>query len=787
VDRPHNLPSPVTSFVGRGLQIAEACDLLGKVRLLTMVGPGGCGKSRLAIEVTARLVERYRDGAWLLELASVADSNLVASHVASVLGVSENPDRSLENSIHDWLRDRELLLVLDNCEHLLDVCARLAHAWLRATPGLRVLATSRESLKVPGETTLQVPPLSLPDPSSKSTAGIARSEAVQLFTARVSLVKAGYDLTPGTAPSIVEICRALDGMPLAIELAASRVTVLSEHDLLDRLEDRFRLLSRGGRVLDSRHQTLRATVEWSYRLLSGCERLVFSRLAVFRGAFTLADAEAVCQQDGVEAGEMLDVLESLIDKSMVVSQMQHGQPRRSTLLETLRQYGQEKLIESGEMEKLCRRHAVHFLAVAEKAQSGLEGPEQRSTFDLLEAELGNFRSALTWAASNDPELGLALATALTPYWEVRGPLSEASNWLTMLLARVTPKTELRARGLVAAASIAWKRGDFDAARALAGEGLSIARHWHAQTVVQAATYSLSVTLHSGCEFDLAGALAEDALALARQLGDKSRIASALWNLQITCYFAGNASRAQTLCDELLLLAEGNGDRRLLSMARRSIALLALDRNDLPLARTAFAESLRIRHELRDWVGVAYRLEDTALLAFTERNFERGFRVAGAAQALRESTQSRAVEPWQRKFDAGLSTARKAFSGRSAIYLEQGRRMEPDHAVGYALGEQAYVEPAIPDSQPRLSEREQEVIQLLTRGLTNRQIAERLMVGERTIDSHVEHVRNKLGLRTRAEIASWLARNESKSDLGSSNETRSQSPATSIRKRAGARV
>jgi predicted ATPase/DNA-binding CsgD family transcriptional regulator len=770
VRHPHNLPSQVTSFVGRELQIAEARELISKVRLVTMLGPGGCGKTRLALEVISGLLADYQNGVWLVELAAVADSSLVGSHVAFALAVQEIPGQSLESSLEDWLRHRELLLVLDNCEHLTNACARLVHRWLRASPGLRVLATSRESLKVPGEATLLLPPLSLPEPSSKSLASIRRSEAVRLFAARASLVKPGYDLTDDNKTSIIEICRRLDGMPLAIELAASRVRVLSERDLLDRLEDRFRLLTRGGRILDSRHQTLRATVDWSYRLLSSTEQLVFRRLAVFLGNFTLADAEAVCQGNGVETNDVLDVIESLVDKSMIVSQMQQGQPRRCNLLETLRQYGQERLIECGEMQDICRRHASHFRAVAEKAQPGLRGPEQGWTLNLLETEQANFRGALTWAASNDPELGLELATALADYWGVRGPLSEASNWLTMVLARVTPTTELRARGLVAAASIAWKSGDFDAARSLAEEGLVIARDRQSLTVMQDATYSLSVTLHSVCEFERARALAEDALALAHQLGDKGRIASALWNLQITCYFAGDVVAANTLGDELLRLAEGSADRRQLSTAKRSIGLLALDRNDLPLARSAFAEGLRIRHELRDRVGIAYRLEDYALLAFTERNFERGFRLAGAAQALRESVQSPAVEPWQRKFHAGLSAAQKAFSGRPAIYLEQGRRMELDHAVGYALGRQAYVEPAAIEARPRLTEREHEVIQLLTRGLTNRQIAERLAVGERTIDSHVEHVRNKLGVRTRAEIASWLATKESKTLLSSSIKT-----------------
>lgn len=753
----------MTSFVGRDAQIEQAKRLLSQVRLVTMVGPGGCGKTRLALQVASGLQADYPDGVFVVELASLADSALVGGHVARVLGVQEIPGQPVESALPAWLRARQLLLVLDNCEHLVDACARLVEGWLHASAGLRVLATSRESLRVAGEVTLQVPPLSLPDAGSKSLATIARTEAVRLFTARAGLARAGYSLTEDTAPVVVEVCRHLDGMPLAIELAAARVRVLSEHELLDRLTDRFRLLTRSGRVVDGRHQTLKATVDWSYQLLSAAEQLVFRRLAIFAGGFMLADTEAVCGGDGVDASEVLDIMENLIDKSMVVSQIRDGQPLRGSLLETLRQYGRERLVEHAELEELCRRHARYFLAVADTAQPRLEGPEQGRTFDLLEAEQGNFRAALNWAASIDAELALALACALTPYWEIRGPLSEASNWLTMLIARVTPATELRARGLVAAASIAWKSGDFDAARSLADEGLMLARDLRATTLVEDATYHLSVTLHSVGEFEQARVLAQEALARARQLGDSGRIAAALWNLGITCYFAGDAGTASTASDEFLSLAERSGDRRMLSVAKRSVGLLALDRHDFPLARSLFAENLRIRHELRDWTGIAYALEDHAVLDLAERHFERGLRIAGAARALRESIHAWAVEPWQRKFNAGVEAGAQAFPGRSSVYLEQGRRMELDDAVGYALGRQAYAEPPVPEADgPRLTEREHEVVRWLTRGLTNRQIAERLAVGERTVDSHVEHVRNKLGLRTRAEIAGWAATQEKSS-------------------------
>ncbi|HZC18117.1 MAG TPA: AAA family ATPase, partial [Rubrobacteraceae bacterium] len=416
----HNLPpGDRTSFIGREREVLEVKRLLAMTRLLTLTGAGGSGKTRLALKVARDLVGAYPEGVWLVELASLSEGELVPQAVASALGVREQPGRPLLETLEDALRATKALLVVDNCEHLIDAAARLTDALLSACPKLRILATSRESLGVEGETLWLVPPLSLPDPLRPPTTveGAVGYEAVRLFLDRARSRLPAFKLTPQNTQAVVGICRTLDGIPLALELAAARMSALAVEQIAERLEDSLRLLSSGGsRTVEPRHRTMRAALKWSHDLLSEPERKLFGRLSVFAGGFTLEAAEAVGEGDGIERGEVLDLLCNLVEKSLVVAEANGDGGVRYRMLQPVRQYGQERLEESGEAEQARERHVRYYLKLVEDANLELMGEQQLTSLQQLELEEGNLRAALSWCldtpSKGDAEMGLAMATAL---------------------------------------------------------------------------------------------------------------------------------------------------------------------------------------------------------------------------------------------------------------------------------------------------------------------------------------------------------------------------------------
>jgi non-specific serine/threonine protein kinase len=492
---PSNLPHPVTSFVGRERELATMRELVAAHRLVSLTGAGGVGKTRLALEAAGALRPAYPDGVWLAELAALADPALVPQAVATAVGVREEPGRPPAATLADALRPRRLLLVLDNCEHLLEACARLADALLRACPAVRILATSREPLGIAGEVPWPVPSLRLADLADGApappAAALARSEAVRLFAARAAAARPGFAVTDHNAVAVARLCARLDGIPLALELAAARVRALSVDQLLARLEDRFRLLTGGSRTALERHQTLQEAVDWSHALLTAPERVLFRRLAVFAGGWTLEAAEAVCpdpdgRDGGVAREDVLDLLTRLVDQSLVVADAPEAGPTRYRLLETLRQYAQQKLVDAEEVAAVRGRHAAHSLALAEQAAPALYGPEQLAWLDRLEGEHANLLLALAWLAERgahgEPEAdaateaALRLGAALTQFWVIRGHIPTAGEWLGRLLALPgAQRTAARARVLVCAAEIAeWRRDDPETLR-LATEGLALAQ------------------------------------------------------------------------------------------------------------------------------------------------------------------------------------------------------------------------------------------------------------------------------------------------------------------------
>ena len=477
VSPPSNLPLQLSSFVGREKELAEVRRLLQDTRLLTLTGPGGCGKTRLAVVAANELLGRFEDGVWLVELAPLADPSLVPQAVASTLGVRERPGSSLAVALSDYLRTRKLLLILDNCEHLIDACAELAEAWLHSSPGLRVLATSREALGITGEVAWPVPSLSLPDlrrlPDLES---LPRYESARLFVERTAAVRPDFTLTEQNASAVAQVCYRLDGIPLAIELAAARTKVLSVEEISARLGDSFRLLAAGSRTAMPRQRTLHATMDWSHKLLGQKESVLFRRLSVFAGGFTLEAAESICTGEELQRDEVLELLSQLVDKSLVVAQERDG-AARYRLLETVRQYGRERLEEAGEAAFVREQHAGHYLAVAEEAEPELRGERQLAWLERLETEHDNLRVAMAWLLwRGESEVAARLGWALWLFWGIRTHLAEGRRSMERALSArgsVAMTESARAKALFVAGMMANYQGDHLSAEPLVQESLRL--------------------------------------------------------------------------------------------------------------------------------------------------------------------------------------------------------------------------------------------------------------------------------------------------------------------------
>jgi predicted ATPase/DNA-binding CsgD family transcriptional regulator len=762
---PNNLPLQLTSFVGRGREIAEAGRLLDTNRLLTLTGPGGSGKTRLALAVASETIDRFEDGVWLVELASLSDPDLVPQAVASVLGVHETPDHPLIEAIAGHLEPANILLVLDNCEHLLDACSTLTEALLRSCPNLRVLATSREVLGVAGEALFAVPPLSLPDPHRLPAAdSLLGYEASGLFYERARTVRSDFDLTEGNSLAVAQICYRLDGMPLAIELAAARVRVLSAEQISVRLDDSFRLLAGSDRTSLARQRTLRATMDWSHELLTEDEQALLRRLSVFAGGFTLGAVEAVYA--GESAEEVLDLLASLVDKSLVIVEERDGEARYR-LLEAVRQYGREKLQESGEEDLLRRRHAEYYLALAEEPELDLR--EQGAWLRRLGAEQDNFRAALRWtlgpeAGAQDPELGLRLAVALghRRFWAVYG-LGEGLAWLERGLERdeAASKT-LRAEALSHAGWIANVQGNYDKALGLLEENYVVSKEIGQKQTVAVSLIQLGqfLTMH-GSEKERTEALREETEALLPELSDPQLIGPLLTFLGLVALTKDDYPRTTALLEEGLGLFKEMGDPYGTAICCGTLGFVALHQDDVDQADAWFEEALISLRELRDRVGILHCLIGAASVNGLRGAPDRAARLLGAAEALGEAATVPllpAIEA-RYKYERDVAAVRSQLGEKAfeAAWAE-GRAMTPEEAIEYALAKpEQSEEPEIPDVLPAgLSAREVEVLKLVAQGMTNAQIAKELFISPRTVNAHMGSVYHKIGSNTRAEAARFAS-------------------------------
>jgi predicted ATPase/class 3 adenylate cyclase len=612
---PNNLPQQITSFLGRERERAEAGALLERTRLLTLFGMGGLGKTRLSLEIGADVLPSFPDGVWFIDLAPIRDPSLIASEVAKVLGVREEPGRPLVQTLSAHLASRKLLLILDNCEHLISASASLANALLRAAPNIRVLATSREALRVPGEQIYPVMPLPVPE-STEGVDALSRFTAVRLFVERAQQHKAGFSLTEREAPSVAELVARLEGIPLALELAAARVRSLSVADINGRLKDRYKLLTSGGRVLLERQQTLRALVDWSYDLLGENEQALLARLSVFAGGFALTAAEEICGAEPLVPEDVLDLLASLVDKSLVlVDEGKDGS--RYRMLETIRDYARERLAARDELASMAARHCDHYLVVAKAARRGLQGPEQAEWTRRVETELDNLRAAIALALQGavDPVLAVKFAVALLGFWLLRGYATEGRGYIRAALALpgVQASDEAHAHALYVGAALADSQSNHAEALRMLEQCLALRRGLGKPVDIAATLSTLSlVRLHAG-DADGARKGEDEAVQLFRQLGDRIGEAIGLLHLGQIFTHAGDYAQARSHVVQCLAIARDVRHLEIEGECERMLGELALEAGDVPGAYARFERALRICREAEDkrdeaialwWMGKA---------------------------------------------------------------------------------------------------------------------------------------------------------------------------------------
>jgi predicted ATPase/Tfp pilus assembly protein PilF len=643
----HNLPRPLTSFVGREREIAEIKSLFGTTRLLTLTGTGGTGKSRLALEVAADLLASHQDGVWLTELAAIAEPDRVAQTVAMSLGIAEQPGKSLTQTLIDHLASRRLVLLLDNAEHLLGPCAELAYAVLRHCGNVEVLTTSREPLGVEGEQLYRVPPMPVPDPKRDVTPDdIAHYESVRLFVERARLHEPRFAMDVENAAAIASICYRLDGIPLSLELAAARVQSMTIEEIDNGLGQRFRLLTGGSRTSLPRQQTLRSMIDWSTNLLREAEKALLLRCSVFAGGWTAESAGKVCVGAPIgDATAIVKTLGALVEKSLVLADSR-SRSTRFRLLETIRQYALEALEENGEGAHWRRRHLEHFAALAEETEPHLTDSDQQEWLDRLEAEHDNARAALAWSLTEGGDLssGLRLAGSFWRFWHQRGFLNEGRDWLSKLLAASSgmqqTRTEARAKALNGAGTLAKEQGDYAAARAMFEEQLAIWRTLDGRRGIASALNNLGGLTYSQGDYPTARVLFEESLAIRRALGDRVGIAASVRNLGNLAYLEGDYDAARALYEESLGIQRELGNQSGIALSLQNLGLALEEQGDHAAARAAFDEGLAIHRELGNRPGIGNVLNNLGNAACEQGDYLNAQRLYEEALAIQRELGDR---------------------------------------------------------------------------------------------------------------------------------------------------
>ena len=640
---PHNLPLQMTSFIGREKEILQVKRLLLGDRFVTLTGPGGTGKTRLALQVAAELLELFPDGVWLVELASLADPLLVPHTIAATLDVRESSGRPVNTVLIDYLRNKEILLILDNCEHLLSACAQILATLLQACQNLCVVATSREALDIPGEMAFRVPSLSVPDARhTLPIESLTQYESIRLFVERAEAVQPDFALTNANASSVAQICHRLDGIPLAIELAVARVKMMPVEQVITRLDNRFRLLTGGSRTALPRHQTLQALIDWSYDLLSGEERSLLQWLSVFAGGWTLEAAERICAGEQIERDDVLDLLTQLVNKSLVIPDSDLGSEGRYHLLETIRQYARERLRETGGGEKIRQRHLQYYQELVEQAEPELRGPGQVIWLDRLEKEVDNLRAALEWALEVNLEASFRLASALLWFWHIRSRKSEGIDWLERALSAEQYDTPLslrrmliRGKALNVIGSLLVMHGNPERGEDLSKESLSLhqALGPAGRQGVAHALWNLAQGASHRENIEQAQKLSEKALAWYRELNDKFGVAQCLDNLGSHRLLKGEYQQAKTIWEEDLALRKELGDKDGIAWVLTCLGELAFWQGDYEQARTLYAESQSVFRTVGNEWAVSMTISGIGSTVLAQGDFEQATKLYEEALAF----------------------------------------------------------------------------------------------------------------------------------------------------------
>jgi predicted ATPase/DNA-binding CsgD family transcriptional regulator len=771
--RSGNLPAEATSFVGRHRELAEVRRKLTEARLVSLVGPGGVGKTRLAIRAAAGLHRGFSGGGWLAELAEVPDPDLVSSAILAALDLRDQAGSQPLALLLSYLRDKELLLVVDNCEHVLPGAALVVADLLKAAPGVRVIATSREPLSVAGEHVVPVPPLELPAPAhlpipasrAGPLASLRRNEAVLLFTERAAAASGTFELTTANQAAVVDLCRRLDGLPLAIELAAVRTRVLTVGQVLDRLADRFSLLTGGSRGALPRHQTLRTTIEWSHDLLTAAERAVLRRCCAFAGRFTLDDVEAVCAPaDAAAAGHALDVLASLVDKSLVMRE-DAGGVACYRLHETMREFAALKLAEAGEEEAVELRCAEYYRSTCQR--SAREGRYRLlGWLEWADLEIDNVRAVMQRCLNRgDAGRGVDLAACLGWFWITRAT-SEGIRWLDAFLALDAEGGNADGRGWAyfMRGFLAVLKADPAGARPALRAAAALARETGQRELLSEALSMGSIAENMAGEHAAARRLIGEAEAAARAAAHYPPGAVAVLQARaLNGFFENDLAAARAAAAEGARLASETGDRYAQGIMLLNLGSAALNAGDLAGARPLLAAALRLAHQIDDRVAQFYLLDAFGCHAALSGQPRRAAQLLGAAETVRAEAGANLM-PFLVPLLARSREAAIAALGPAKFQagFEAGQRLDRDGGLRLALGEPAReggapggaAEPG--EAPGPLAKREADVARLVAGGLTNKQIGARLFISERTVDSHVRSILNKLGVGSRAQIAAWMA-------------------------------
>ncbi len=758
------LPADVTSFVGRRREINDAKHALSSSPLLMLTGPGGVGKTRLALRVARQLRRAFADGVCLVELAELRDPALLANVVAERLGLRDQSSRAAIDIVTEHLRERQVLLVLDNCEHLVDACAQLVGALLRACPRVRVLATGRQSLRVSGEHNMPISPLPVPEPDEvPAPDSLRRYDSLSLFVERATVARAGFTVSEDNCRVLARLCRRLDGIPLAIELAAVRLRSLSLEQLEERLAERFRLLTGVVRAAPPRQRTLRALIDWSYELCTRQERLVWSRSSVFSGSFELTAAEYVCQGEGLDADDVFPAIDSLIDKSVLLREEDEGGVRYR-LLETVREYGQGTLADDVQVS-VRRRHRDWYAQLLDRMHEEWIGPHQVSWVSRLRREHANLRVALDYCVTQPGEAvtGCRMAVLLDDYWDLHGLQTEARHWLDKALAAAPEPTLERTAALRLDGWFALLQGDLDVGKPLLLEAGELADRLNDLAERAHVTHCWGMAVLFMGDVNTAATLLSDGLAKFRAAGNGRGEMFELFLLGIALGLRGDRQEALAVLEECLGITTAAGELYFRSYALWSVAYIEVLHDHLDRAEDAGKQALRMQWRLNNRLAMAFTIDTLAWVMIRRGQPTRAATLFGAASAIWQQIGAAPeyYAPFATKHSEHLDRTRAELGEhRFNDVFGHGCHIPTEAAVRYAVSAAVSETPPHSTEKPQtpLTRREHQIAELVAEGLSNKEIAARLVISQRTAETHVEHILVKLGFNTRAQIAAWSAAN-----------------------------